>query len=64
MYDLHCHLLPGIDDGPKAMETSLAMARHAVDAGITHMVLTPHIIPGRYDDWRGSAEKALRLSRG
>ncbi|MCK9505378.1 MAG: capsular biosynthesis protein [Porticoccaceae bacterium] len=50
MIDLHCHLLPGIDDGSKNMENSLAMARVAVDDGITHAVMTPHIHPGRWDN--------------
>lgn len=50
MIDLHCHLLPGIDDGPEDMETSLEMARLAEANGITHMVCTPHIHPGRYEN--------------
>jgi len=50
MIDLHCHMLPGIDDGPKNMEQSLAMARYAVDHGIERCVLTPHIQPGWYDN--------------
>lgn len=50
MIDLHCHMLPGIDDGPKTMDQSLAMARFAVEHGITHSVLTPHIHPGCYDN--------------
>ena len=50
MIDLHCHLLPGIDDGPKSIEESLAMARHAAGAGINNIVATPHITPGRYDN--------------
>ena len=50
MIDLHCHLMPGIDDGPKDLEASLALCRHAVASGITHAVTTPHIIPGRYDN--------------
>ena len=50
MIDLHCHLLPGIDDGPKSLAESLAMTRHAADAGITRIVATPHITPGRYDN--------------
>ncbi len=50
MIDLHCHLLPGIDDGPKSIEESLDMARHAANAGITKIVTTPHITPGRYDN--------------
>jgi len=46
--DVHCHLLPGIDDGPDSLEKSLELARFAVKHGITHSVVTPHIHPGRY----------------
>ncbi|MGB8476753.1 MAG: CpsB/CapC family capsule biosynthesis tyrosine phosphatase [Candidatus Acidiferrum sp.] len=42
MVDVHCHLLPGIDDGPDSMELSLAMAESAIADGITHVVATPH----------------------
>lgn len=48
MIDLHSHILPGIDDGSKSLEMSLAMARIAVDDGITMMACTPHIYPGMY----------------
>jgi protein-tyrosine phosphatase len=43
MIDLHCHLLPGIDDGPPDIEGSLAMARRALRAGIETVVATPHV---------------------
>ncbi|MFV0560032.1 MAG: tyrosine-protein phosphatase [Enterococcus sp.] len=42
MMDLHCHILPGIDDGAKNLNESLAMAKKAVDQGITHILCTPH----------------------
>jgi protein-tyrosine phosphatase len=45
--DLHCHILPGIDDGPTTIEDSLALARAAVAAGIATIVATPHV-NGRY----------------
>jgi protein-tyrosine phosphatase len=48
--DLHCHLLPGIDDGPEDLATALSLARHAVAAGIVTSVVTPHMHPGRYDN--------------
>ncbi len=50
MIDLHCHLLPGIDDGAQTLETSLEMARIAVGDGITKIYCTPHIYPGLYEN--------------
>jgi protein-tyrosine phosphatase len=41
--DLHCHILPGIDDGPATVEGSLALARTARAAGIDTIVATPHV---------------------
>ena len=48
MIDLHCHILPGLDDGPRDLETSLEMARMAVADGITTIACTSHILPGLY----------------
>lgn len=42
MIDLHSHILPELDDGSQSLAESLAMARMAVDSGITAMVATPH----------------------
>lgn len=42
MIDLHCHILPGVDDGAKTIEDSLNMAQVAVEEGITHILATPH----------------------
>lgn len=42
MIDLHCHILPGLDDGPATIEESLEMAEAAIADGITHVVATPH----------------------
>jgi protein-tyrosine phosphatase len=41
--DLHCHVLPGIDDGPATIEGSLALARAAAASGIRTLVATPHV---------------------
>lgn len=46
MIDIHSHILPGIDDGPKDMATSLDMAKLYVDNGIEKVVATPHYIEG------------------
>ncbi len=42
MIDLHCHILPGLDDGPSALAEALAMARFCAADGITHVAATPH----------------------
>lgn len=49
--DLHSHLLPGVDDGAQTVEDSLALARQAVQEGVTHTVLTPHHRNGRYNNY-------------
>jgi protein-tyrosine phosphatase len=41
--DLHCHILPGVDDGSLDLDDSLAMARQAVNDGIERVCATPHI---------------------
>jgi protein-tyrosine phosphatase len=45
MIDIHCHILPGLDDGPDSMDISCAMAEMAVADGITHVIATPHAHP-------------------
>lgn len=42
MLDLHCHILPGVDDGAASLDEALAMARFCVADGITHVAATPH----------------------
>ena len=44
--DIHNHILPGIDDGPKSLNESVEMARCYVSVGITQIITTPHFIPG------------------
>ncbi|KJS08349.1 MAG: hypothetical protein VR73_05880 [Gammaproteobacteria bacterium BRH_c0] len=67
MIDIHCHLLPGIDDGSSSIEQSLQMAKLAVADGITHAILTPHINPGRWDNSTAliaAATEAFRAALG
>lgn len=45
MIDIHCHMLPGVDDGAKDWEQSLEMARLAVKDGISGIICTPHCSP-------------------
>jgi protein-tyrosine phosphatase len=41
--DLHCHLLPGIDDGPATVDDAVALAEAMLAAGTTRAVATPHV---------------------
>jgi protein-tyrosine phosphatase len=42
MIDIHCHPLPGIDDGARSLEIAVAMCQMAANDGTTHLVATPH----------------------
>ncbi|MCW3020442.1 MAG: Protein-tyrosine-phosphatase [Solirubrobacterales bacterium] len=59
MIDLHCHVLPGIDDGPETIEGSVELARTALAAGIRTLVATPHVNARTPND----AETIARLVR-
>lgn len=64
MIDLHCHMLPGIDDGAPDLDTSLAMARCAAADGITTTACTPHIYPGLYENEAAGIAAAVEALRG
>ncbi|MDZ5711306.1 tyrosine-protein phosphatase [Jeotgalibacillus haloalkalitolerans] len=42
MIDIHCHILPGLDDGAQTIEDALTMADQAIENGITDIIATPH----------------------
>ena len=42
MTDIHCHILPFVDDGADSMEDAVEMARMAADSGVTAIIATPH----------------------
>jgi len=53
--DLHCHCLPGLDDGPATVTEALSLCHDLVADGFTTVVATPHQL-GRYDGRSGNAE--------
>lgn len=60
--DLHCHILPGIDDGARNLEESIEMAQMAVEDGIGHILCTPHHLNGRFENNRNEViEKVAML---
>ena len=58
MIDLHCHLLPGVDDGVPDLEHALALAERLVAAGFTHVAPSPHFGGGPGGDvWPARASE-------
>jgi protein-tyrosine phosphatase len=74
MVDIHCHLLPEVDDGPKSWDVAVEMCRMAAADGITHAVATPHAnhrysynrahLAGLLDELRERVGRSLQLSLG
>ncbi|MDP1417443.1 CpsB/CapC family capsule biosynthesis tyrosine phosphatase [Peribacillus simplex] len=63
MIDIHCHILPGVDDGSVDMKESMNMARKAIEAGITHIFATPHHLNEKYVNVKSDIiDRAVRLN--
>lgn len=65
LYDLHSHILPGIDDGSPDVETSLEMLEAQAESGVGKIVCTPHFYlseqsPGQFLERRREAQSRLR----
>lgn len=62
MTDIHCHILPGVDDGAATPADALEMARMAAESGVRTIVATPHCnLPGAPEDNYASPALARRL---
>jgi len=74
MIDIHCHILPGLDDGSPSLESSVAMARLAAGAGTTDIVASPHadfqyafdpaMVEARIAELREAAGEIVRIHYG
>ena len=64
MIDLHCHLLPGLDDGPGDPAKSLEMCRMALEEGVSGIAATPHLYHDLFPTDRDSILAALQGMRG
>jgi len=60
MVDIHCHIVPGVDDGASSLEMSLAMIEVAKQCGLTAILTTPHI-RGRLDELPRHAHHKTRF---
>ena len=75
MIDLHCHILPGIDDGPSSLEGSVELAAAMAGAGVTTVAATPHVrpdfpgvkpseLPGRVSELAAAAPQVSLVQAG
>jgi protein-tyrosine phosphatase len=60
MIDIHSHLLPGIDDGPRTWDDAIALCRRVAEHGVTTSIATPHLIDGVYNNTRSRLRGLLR----
>lgn len=58
LVDIHCHILPGVDDGAPDMETSRTMIRDAYEQGVRYIIATPHYRPEMFEP---SMKKVIRV---
>lgn len=61
LVDLHHHLLPGLDDGPSAMEQTIMMLHRAYDQGVRRIAATPHAVPGSAPLCPGRQQEAFAM---
>lgn len=61
MIDIHCHILPFLDDGASDWEAALAMAQDAHREGITSVIATPHHANGQYMNNAPKIKEAVEM---
>jgi protein-tyrosine phosphatase len=59
LIDLHCHFLPGIDDGAPSVADGIAMLEGLKKLGFQRVIATPHMRPGMFDNERGALTAAF-----
>ena len=68
MIDLHCHVLPGIDDGPRTVDEALALCKAVAADGVQVVAATPHLRHDhpavRPDELAHRCEELNQLLRG
>ncbi len=62
MIDLHCHVLPGIDDGPSSWDESVALVRACAAGGVARIAATPHVSAQYPNDSRVIGELVEQLN--
>lgn len=57
LYDIHCHILPGVDDGAKSMDMAVELLHREYEDGVSQIILTPHYRKGMFEP---SMEKIMQ----
>ena len=60
-FDMHCHIIPEVDDGSDTLEESLAILDTEARAGVTDIILTPHFRPEMFEADRDFVEEQYRF---
>lgn len=63
MFDMHCHIIPDVDDGAKSLDESLAMIHEERRQGVTDIILTPHFRAGMFETPRDRVERHFAYLR-
>ena len=63
LIDIHCHILPGLDDGARDMDEAIAMAKAAWEAGISEIIATPHFEEYVFENYRETILEATEEFR-
>ena len=60
LYDMHCHIIPGVDDGAKTLSESMDILRDEHAQGVENIILTPHFRMNMFETSRDVVEKNYR----
>lgn len=59
LYDIHCHILPGLDDGARTTEESIDLLKMEYRQGVRHIIFTPHFRQGMFEATKEDIERAF-----
>ena len=60
LYDMHCHIIPGVDDGAKTISDAMEILRDERAQGVENIILTPHFRMNMFETSRDIVEKNYR----